>query len=514
MIVVLHKNNRISSVFSKENTTISFDKNKTIAEGILDIASQFSKSKIVWCHQNVKEQLDLEVIESLFHHNKMMFSYNPNENNYLGTKIGYVEDTPFIKINKKVHYPTWQMSSLVGALHASVLLEIKDKISPDFDFDYYLSSVAKVCMTLGLLCYSEPKLLRESESKTRIDPASTFTLFKFVKQHYKTRWAFLLFLNLMIYERSFSILALIYSLFYKNRNKKSISLDAIKVESSLKVVNENTIDVIIPTIGRKKQLYDVLQDLAHQTHLPQNVIIVEQNPLENSVSELDYLLNETWPFFINHSFTHRAGACNARNIASGHAKSEWVFLADDDIRIDKTFLYEGLRKINDFEIEACQFCCLIQFEKNDYDKIHQTTIFGSGCSFVKSHNLKNIAFDSRYEFGYGEDFDFGMQLRNSGVDVVYFPEPSILHLKVPIGGFRIKPAFDWDKEMILPKPSPTVMLNALCYKTKEQFLGYKTIYFLKLFSKNKLQNPFTFIRETRKNWRASVYWAKKLNGND
>jgi GT2 family glycosyltransferase len=514
MIVVLHKNNRISSVFSKEKVTISFDKNKTIAEGLLDIALRFRESIIVWCHENVKEELDLEMVPFLFHHNKIMFSYNPNENNFLGTKIGYVEDSPFIKINKKVQYPTWQMSSLVGALHASVLLEIEDKIQPDFDFYYYLNSVAKVCMPLGLLCYSEPKLLRKSESKTSIDLASTFSLFKFVKQHYKTRWVFLLFLNLMIYERRFPVLAMIYSLFYKNRNQKSISLDAIEVDSCLKVVNENTIDVIIPTIGRKKYLYDVLQDLAQQTHLPQNVIIVEQNPLENSVSELDYLQNETWPFVINHTFTHRAGACNARNIALSHVKSEWVFLADDDIRIDKTFLDEGLRNVNNFGIEACQFCCLTELQKNDYDKIHQTTIFGSGCSFMKSHHLKNVTFDSRYEFGYGEDFDFGMQLRNLGVDVIYFPEPRILHLKAPMGGFRIKPTFDWDKEIILPKPSPTIMLNALRYKTKEQFLGYKTIYFLKLFSKNKFQNPLTFIKKTKKHWKASIYWVNKLKGND
>jgi GT2 family glycosyltransferase len=30
-----------------------------------------------------------------------------------------------------------------------------------------------------------------------------------------------------------------------------------------------------------------------------------------------------------------------------------------------------------------------------------------------------------------EDNDFGMQLRNQGVDVLYLPEPKILHLKAP-----------------------------------------------------------------------------------
>jgi GT2 family glycosyltransferase len=48
------------------------------------------------------------------------------------------------------------------------------------------------------------------------------------------------------------------------------------VKSSLAVVGNKSIDVIIPTIGRKQYLYAVLQDLAQQTHLPVNVIIVEQ----------------------------------------------------------------------------------------------------------------------------------------------------------------------------------------------------------------------------------------------
>jgi GT2 family glycosyltransferase len=34
------------------------------------------------------------------------------------------------------------------------------------------------------------------------------------------------------------------------------------------------------------------------------------------------------------------------------------------------------------------------------------------------------------------DNDFGMQLRNQGHDVLYLPEPQILHLKAPMGGFR------------------------------------------------------------------------------
>jgi GT2 family glycosyltransferase len=510
MIVVLHKNNRISTVFSKENATISFDKNTTIADGLLALAIQFPESKIVWCHENCKQELDLEAISSFFHHNKMLFSYNPNPTHFLGPKIGYIEETPFIKINKKVHYPTWQMSSCVGAVHASLLLAIKNKIKPDSDFDYYLNSVAKVCMSLGLLCYSEPRLIKNTELKTTINPATTFTLFRFVKQHYKTRWVFLLLLNMMFYERRFPFFALIYSVFYRNRTQKKISLDSIVVNSSLKVVQENIIDVIIPTIGRKNYLHDMLQDLAQQTHLPKNVIIVEQNPLENSISELDYLQNERWPFAIHHTFTHQAGACNARNIALNQVKSEWIFLADDDIRIDSNFIFDTLNQIKKTGTTAVTLSCQLKEEKKIFHSIFQWTTFGSGCSFVKTEALKDLKFNTRFEFGFGEDADFGMQLRNLGYDILYLPEPSILHLKAPMGGFRTKPILKWQNENIQPKPAPTVMLFKLLHLSLEQLYGYKTILFFKFYKVQKIKNPLRYYKNFQKQWKQSLFWANEL----
>lgn len=59
--------------------------------------------------------------------------------------------------------------------------------------------------------------------------------------------------------------------------------------------NHKSVDVLIPTIGRKEYLYDVLIDLRKQTLLPQKVIIVEQNSEPDSLTQLDYLTAEEWP---------------------------------------------------------------------------------------------------------------------------------------------------------------------------------------------------------------------------
>lgn len=433
MIVVYHNNKFIIRVESTISKTILFDKKKTIAYGLMQLAIQFPEAKLVWCHEDFHQQINLNAISGILHHQKMMLSYNLGDN-YLGREIGYVEESPFINVNKKVTYPTWQMSSFVGVIYASVLLTFKSKIKLDSDFDYYLSSIAKVCMPLGLLCYSEPKLLKK-EAIEISSKATVFTLFKFVKQHYKIRWLVLLIMNLLVYEFRFPFIAFLYALIFKDRNKLSIHLDSMMVQSSREVVQQATMDVIIPTIGRKKYLYDVLLDLSKQTHLPINVIVVEQNPMPNSLSELDYLEKESWPFIIKHTFTHQPGACNARNIALSQVESEWVFMADDDIRIDSDFIEKGFKVATSFGIDAITFGCYeANYQKKSKLKYNtQWSSFGSGCSIVKINEIENLRYNKALEFGYGEDTDYGLQLRNKGIDVIYFPEPTILHLKAPIG---------------------------------------------------------------------------------
>ncbi|MGL2988085.1 glycosyltransferase family 2 protein [Flavobacterium sp. RSSA_27] len=509
MIVIYHNNRQVTRVVSDNLEVIDFDGSKSIASVLMQIALRFPDKKVAWCYENFEKFVNWNVFSKVMHHDKIMVSYTPSPSLYLGNKIGYVEESPFINVNKKVCYPTWQMSSAVGVIHASVVLRFKGKIKESRNFDYFLNSMAKLGMPLGLFCYSEPKLFKTFPEYYQ-PKATIYTLFQFVYQHYKTRWLFLLLFNLMVYEKRLPIFAFLKALLYKKRNNRAISLDSIVVQSSKEVVHEATIDVIIPTIGRKNYLYDVLKDLSQQTHLPKHVIIVEQNPVEGSNSELDYLNNENWPFKIKHTFTHQAGACNARNLALAKVESEWVFLNDDDNRFEKDLIKKIIENIKKYG-EKCITTSYIQpHEKLQHFSIHQTGIFGSGCSFVKSEVLHQVSFDNALEFGYGEDTDFGLQIRNTGADVIYFPNPSITHLKAPMGGFRSKPVLQWHKEVIQPKPSPTIMYVKQKCDTKEQILGYKTVLFLKFYSHQNIKNPFRYYTLFQSQWKISVYWAKLL----
>jgi GT2 family glycosyltransferase len=288
-------------------------------------------------------------------------------------------------------------------------------------------------------------------------------------------------------------------------------VDGIKAQSSRKVIDTGTVDVIIPTIGRKTYLYDVLQDFSKQTHLPKKIVIVEQNTEAGSTSELDYLTQEKWPFEIQHIFTHQAGACNARNQALDQTQSEWVFLADDDNRFEASLLSDIFEKIAQYGHLVVTTSYPQKNEKKKYTKVIQWPTFGAGNSFVRRDILSDVKFNKAFEFGYGEDGDFGMQLRNLGHDVLYFPEPEILHLKAPVGGFRTKPVLQWQKDSVQPKPSPTVMLYSILHNSREQTNSYKTTLFFKYYQLQSIKNPIRYYIHFQKQWKKSVFWANQLN---
>ena len=509
MLVIYHKDNCVIDIIRNTTEVISYNSNCSISETLIKIALKFPKDVIFWCHELYKPYLNITNFRTYFHHDKMMLSFNPSVGHYFPDSIGYVEQSPFINVNKAVCYPTWQMSSAVGAIHATVLNVLSLVVSPVISFDYFLNTLAKLAMPKGLFCYSEPKLLHGVEKKDA-PKSSRIALYRFVKEHYKWQWLCFLFLNELVYEKKLAFVPFICAMFYKTKRTSRFNLDHLSVKSHLDTLETGTIDVIIPTIGRKQYLYDVLCDLKKQTHLPKNVIIVEQNPDKDSFSELDYLEESSWPFTIKHSFIHQSGACNARNLALNAVESDWVFFADDDIRFDTDLIKNACVKIHKYGIYALITSCLKPNQNLDYTISHQTSIFGSGFSFVKTSCLKAVAFDMGFEFGYGEDSDFGMQLRNKGYDVIYFPDLKIIHLKAPMGGFRTKPQLAWDNDKIVPSPSPTIILLKLKYDTNTQLKGYKLLLFLKLYFKVVLKTPLSFYKTFKARWDNSIVWAKKL----
>ena len=292
---------------------------------------------------------------------------------------------------------------------------------------------------------------------------------------------------------------------------KCISLFQKYIPYQIVLIVEDDNGFILNTCDKRINLNDKSKrTIERQISTPVISKLYKNEVTSSFLDSLDFITQETWPFIIDHTFTHQPGACNARNIALSKVTSEWVFMCDDDNRFEATLIEKVLANIKQYGVEVFSTAYPQVNERVDYTTIHQTTIFGSGNSFMKSSYLKQVQFDATYEFCYGEDFDFGMQLRKAGADVVYFPSPVITHLKAPMGGFRIKPVFKWSQDVIQPIPSPTILLNFLKYRTKEQVDAYKTIFYFKKWKNNVFQNPFVFLKETNLHWNSSKKWSEKI----
>lgn len=508
MIILVHDTKVVISC-QKDAKVLSTYHQKPVVKAFLNLAKTYTDELLIWVHQDYQQDLNHQALEQIFHHKRIMASYTTDQ--YLPEAIGYVEQSPFINVNLKVKYPTWRMHQNVGGINTSAIQAFADYLPQTSNLNLCLHHLAKLAQPQGLLCYSHPELLKlHTELKTLThQQANISQVFAFAAQHYKWIWKYLLALNLFIYESKIPLLAWLKSCFKVQIKPKAFVLKSLPLPK-LKPIKacEVDLDVIIPTIGRKAYLHDVLKDLAQQSILPQRIIIVEQNPDANSKSELNYLIKDTWPFEIVHKFIHQTGVCNARNLALDLVKAKWVFLADDDNRLSKFTIENIFRQLNSLKVNCLTTAYLQKGDKNPNKYLSQTTIFGSGNSFVNNKLLKkhNIKFDKAYEFNYGEDSDFGLQLRQKGIDVIITQEPSILHLKAPVGGFRTKFVNPWDNESIKPKPSPTIMFLKLKYKTQEQILGYKTTLFFKVIK----SMDFKLIKNFNVRWQVSVHWAKQL----
>ncbi len=512
MIVLIHDGKKVVSLYFEGDNVPSIDFNASdfIVSILCKASKAYSNELIIWVNETYKDIINFSKIETVFHHKRVMCSYSINGNYCISSHIGYVEQTPYTNITRHVEYPTWMMSSDVGGIYTNILGTLIEHTENGKGFDYFLNSVAKLGMSKGLFCYSQPNLIKGSESiSDKKKSSSIYDVFLFTKQHYKFIWTVNLLLCFLFFEKKFLLLPFLKSLFIRQLNT-SIDLNQIPIKSTRKVIDKKEVDVIIPTIDRKDSLLNVLKDLAKQTILPKNVIIVEQNPDTNSKSELDYLTSESWPFKINHKFIHQTGVCNARNLALSFVESEWVLLGDDDNRFESNLIENLFNNIKLCGINVATTMYIQPNEKPAYFNTSQTDIFGSGNTMFKSSLLKNVSFDTAFEFGYREDSDFGMQLRQTGNDIIYFPQIKITHLKLPYGGFRTKFKPDWSEDLLEPKPSPTVMLYVKKHYNKFQKLGYKFTLFLKFYKKQSIKSPLLYIRRMNKQWKRSEFWSEYL----
>lgn len=496
MIYLNHINSKTVSSVIKDNDPISFSNNE-LTHCFWEICEKYPEEIIIWRDKEIDVALDNN-LQNIFRHHLIMVSY-PIKSTYIPDEIGYIDQFPFVNPDYSVKYPTWRMSTDVGGIKASTALEFKPVFKSIQNFGYLINSIAKLGQQNSLFCYNEPDLVKIKSQIPFKTQASSFDLFKFISQHYKFERLLIMLFCQIRYHNKIDLFSFLRSIFKKSFFNQNIELSPIEFNRNDKSKNK-TIDVIIPTIGRAKYVLNILNDLKNQSHLPSKVIIIEQDPDSTSKSQLN-IIKSDWPFEIIHYFIHETGACNARNIGLENCSSDYIFLCDDDNHFEENLLQNAIK-----ESIRLQTDCIVthypQINENlKFNKIKQWAAFGSGNAILKRNKKsKDLRFDIEFEFGYGEDHDFGWQLRNNGVDIIYHPELKIKHLKLNSGGFRqVLVQSDLDG----PKPSVSMMLLIQKHYSIYMKRGYKISMFLKYYRRQSIKNPWKYLKSMKRRWQIS-----------
>ena len=506
MIYLIHNE---AKTFEKafRNDEALLPKSINMVDVFWELAKAYPNEILVWVEKQYYGSLDEEYFKQLFRHQNIMASY-PIETRYFSDDIGYVDQLPFVNAKRDVEYPTWLMSTDAGGIYGITALKFRSLFKEIKGFGYLINSISKLGQQNSLFCYSDPGLVNHRNSNKLEFQASSDELISFVSQHYKREWVWVLAHCLKKYNNEVHLKELISGFTKGGYFWVNIDLGPIELEKSADLSEEH-IDIVIPTLGRPQHVFQVLKDLKQQSLLPTKVIIIEQNADRNSNTELNFIKDD-WPFEIIHTFTHQTGACNARNLALKEVSSKWVFLADDDIRLPDTILERSMVELQRLKVDALNLACLQPGEEPIFRKIKQWGAFGSGTSIIRSSIARECKFDEVLEFGFGEDLDFGLQLRAKGCDIIYHPDLIFTHLKADRGGFRSTSVNRWEDKGIEPKPSPTMMYLIRKHYSPEMIRGYKISLFLKFFRKQQTKNPIKYYRLMQKRWRKSEELCDRL----
>lgn len=121
------------------------------------------------------------------------------------------------------------------------------------------------------------------------------------------------------------------------------------------------ISVVIPTCNRKARLLSLLHNLEQSTYLLAEVIIVDSGEDRLSDNELKSFHQLSILYF-----DAEKSVCIQRNKGISIAKSEWVFLCDDDIEVPADYLDKLVNHISRSPDAVAVSGLVLQLEKGEW----------------------------------------------------------------------------------------------------------------------------------------------------
>ena len=290
MILVFHKDDCVTSIRAKREYQ-DFEKlglkGKVLTEALHTLGVKFSDQLIVWCREELEHWLNENAISDLVRNPLNLISFRQNGDAF-GYSLDYLEYSTSINVKAGVRYPTWKMSSTVGAAFGGLFKCFPIDRYQLEDADFFFSALARSYQPHGLLCYHEPRLLLEGAPRVVEKIQNDSAAFRFARQIFAMQWSFFLFISMILFEGKWRVISFINSLLYPKINLDPVELNRLRTASESVNLKETDLDILIPTLGREQYVYQLLKNLAAQTLLPKKVIIIEQEREKEAGSQMAF----------------------------------------------------------------------------------------------------------------------------------------------------------------------------------------------------------------------------------
>ncbi len=197
------------------------------------------------------------------------------------------------------------------------------------------------------------------------------------------------------------------------------------------------VSVCVPTFRRNDRLLAVLQDLAGQDRLPDQVVVVDNDPGGGAKPVVEQYRATGLPFRVDYDVQPEPNIAITRNRTVELATGDWMAFIDDDERAPRDWLQELLHAAEVFHADGVLAPVEPQVPPSApgwirrgrfYDWPHQpegAQVPLDGMRFgnvlLRSDRLRaeNGPFDSRYGLTGGEDTDLLVRLVHKGAKIVW-----------------------------------------------------------------------------------------------
>lgn len=195
--------------------------------------------------------------------------------------------------------------------------------------------------------------------------------------------------------------------------------------------------VIVHRDSDEKRTRNLIYTCKYIKSLGLNVLVIEQDS-EQHIKQLCESLNVTYAFIKNSGLFNRAWGFNC---FKNFIKAEKVFLADNDIIIDKEIIYDTIKSLDYYDVVR-PFNGMVYYydeestvklttenirttDKN-FNIVNIYNLSGGVCSFrVDSFFDKIGGFDERFEGWGGEDDEMHNHIISIGVSIYSFSNTAI-----------------------------------------------------------------------------------------